>query len=50
MRWGESASKIAAIPGDSVKTVVETHINLIPHDLGTGVGQGPAYDLEGDEV
>ena len=39
-------SKIAAILGDSVDTVVKTYINLTPHDLGEAVRKGPHYDLE----
>lgn len=49
VRRGVRESMIAALLGDTVKTVVDTYINPSAHDLGAGVSQGPAFDLEEGE-
>jgi integrase len=45
IRAGVRESIVAALLGDTVRTVVETYVNLSAEDLAAGVSRGPAYEL-----
>lgn len=49
VRSGVDVVRVANILGDTVKTVVDTYVNLDAYDLGQSVSQGPAYDTEEEE-
>lgn len=43
VRYGVPIAVIARIAGDTVKTIKDTYVHLVPDDLAEGIRRGPAY-------
>jgi hypothetical protein len=43
VRHGVPIAVIAKIAGDTVKTIEDTYVHLVPDDLAEGIRRGPAY-------